>query len=401
MSQILAPHNTCPVCQSECTEEYLNTLLTTFFFPLPEKLIEKTKKEPFKLNICQKCSFIFQVDVNKDLIELIYNEFYKHYNLDTSVEFQEVYRERTIEFMKEMLSPDNEAQVLDLGCGEGTYFPFFESLGYKCYGIEPSEKAIIAKEKNPNATISPKFFETLEVDEFNVEFDVILMNWVLEHIADMDSFFKKLEGYLKKGSRLIIQVPDIKYYMENQLPLFYVHEHINYFTKETLELLLERMGFEIIGQKSGTSPSIIICAEYTGIPRKRDVDHTELVRTQRSFLQENIDLKMKISQVISEYEKVIFYGMGLLAFWIGDACLEVNDLEKIELVDDNIFYKNKMVPLFNKKLKIFPTGYNFDNTLILICTSPVYHEKIRKIISEKYVGNYKIAFIKNNILVVE
>jgi len=303
--------------------------------------------------------------------------------------------------MKEMLTTKNGSRVLDLGCGEGTYFPFFESLGYDCYGIEPSEKAIIAKEKNPNATILPKFFETLEANEFNVKFDVILMNWVLEHISDMDSFFEKLEIYLEKKSKIIIQVPDIKYYMNNQLPLFYVHEHINYFTTETLELLLERKGFKIIGRKFGTSPSIIICAEYTGIEDKKNVSYPELLNKQKSFLLETNALKMKVSQVISEYETIIFYGMGLLAFWIGDVCLEGDDLKKIELVDDNIFYKDKLVPLFNKKLKIFPTGSNLDNTLILICTSPVYHEKIRKVISEKYTGNYTIAFIKKSELVLE
>jgi len=214
-------------------------------------------------------------------------------------------------------------------------------------------------------------------------------------------FFEKLEIYLEKKSKIIIQVPDIKYYMNNQLPLFYVHEHINYFTTETLELLLERKGFKIIGRKFGTSPSIIICAEYTGIEDKKNVSYPELLNKQKSFLLETNALKMKVSQVISEYETIIFYGMGLLAFWIGDVCLEGDDLKKIELVDDNIFYKDKLVPLFNKKLKIFPTGSNLDNTLILICTSPVYHEKIRKVISEKYTGNYTIAFIKKSELVLE
>lgn len=401
MEQKLTSHGHCPVCGSGCVEEYLNTNLTTFFFPLPEDLIHKSKKEPFKLDICQKCSFIFQVDVNMDLIALIYNDFYKHYNLDTSVEFQEVYRGRTIDFMEEILKQENEASALDLGCGEGTYFPFFESLNYRCYGIEPSEKAVIAKEKNPNATILHKYFETLEANEFNIKFDVILMNWVLEHISDIDPFFEKLDQYLKKGTKLIIQVPDIKYYIDNQLPLFYVHEHINYFTNETLTILLERKGFKIIGSKFGTSPALLICGEYTGIPLIKEVNNSELFNRQKQFLLENNDLKAKISKIISENKKVVFYGMGLLAFWIGENCLEKDDLRKVELVDDNIYYKGKLVPMFNKKLHEFPDGHNFDDTLILICTSPVYHEKIKNAINQKYAGDFKIASVKDNELVIE
>jgi len=391
----------CPVCGSNSTEDYLNTNLTTFFFPVPEKLIKKVEKEPFKLRICKKCSHIFQTDIKKDLLELIYNKFYKHYNLDTSIEFQKVYRERTIEFIKEILSQEKDQKVLDLGCGEGTYFPFFETFDYECYGIEPSEKAVIAKEKNPNAFISHQYFENSKVNIFKTKFDIILMNWVLEHILELDSFFKKLEKYIKTKTKIIIQVPDIRYYINNNLPLFYVHEHINYFTIETLRLLLERKGFIIIGQMYGDSPSILICGEYTGIKSTKEVYYPGLIKMKKIFLKKNVDLKKKIIKNILVNEKIILYGMGLLAFWIGDFCLDNIDLKKIELIDDNEFYRGKVVPLFNKKLKLFPPGYNLDKTFILICTSPVYHDKVKKLIKEKYVGNYKIAFVKNNDLMIE
>lgn len=401
MDQIILLQDNCPICGSTMVEDHIETNLSTFFFPLPENLIKKAKKEPIKLKICQKCSFIFQVDVKIALIELIYTEFYKHYNLDTSIEFQEVYRERTIKFMKELLPKEIDSKVLDLGCGEGTYFPFFETLGFQCYGIEPSEKAKIAKEKNPKATISSKFFLDLDKNELNIKFDVILMNWVLEHISGLDSFFNKLRIRLKDKAKLVIQVPDIKYYIDNDIPLFYVHEHINYFTIETLRLLLERKGFEIMGEKFGDTPSILICAEYSGKESKKQVNYSELFAIQKSFLLRNNDLKLEIIKLISEYEKIVIYGIGLLAFWIGDLCLNNMDLNKIELIDDNEYYHDKWVPVFNKKIKIFPIGHCFNNTLIIIGTSPVYHDKIIKIINKKYIGNFKIAKIKENVLVIE
>ena len=42
-----------------------------------------------------------------------------HYNLDTSIEFQDVYRERTIEFMKIVLTQEKDQKILDIGCGTG------------------------------------------------------------------------------------------------------------------------------------------------------------------------------------------------------------------------------------------------------------------------------------------
>lgn len=391
----------CPVCGSRCTEDYLDTNLTTFFFPVLDEVIKKIKKESFRLKICQNCSHIFQAEIKKDLIDLIYNEFYMYYNLDTSIEFQDVYRERTIEFMEVVLSQEKDQKVLDIGCGEGTYFPFFETIGYECFGIEPSGKAKIAKERNPNAYISDEYFETSETNIFNTKFDIIFMNWALEHIVEIESFFKKLKKYVKVGTKLIIQVPDVQYYIDNNLALFYVHEHINYFTIETLSLLLEKKGFQIVGQKYGDCPSILICGEYTGTENKKEVNYSGLLRIKKKFIRENDELKKKINETLLKSEKIILYGMGLLAFWIGDFCLDKVDLGKIELIDDNEYYHGKVVPLFNKKLKIFSQGYNLDETLILICTSPIYHNKIRKVIKNKFIGNYKIATINNNDIVIE
>ena len=402
MNKDLSMQHCCPVCRSKNVEEYIHTKLSTFFFPLPENLVRKAKPEPIKLNICNNCSFIFQVDVKNHLIELIYNEFYKHYNLDTSVEFQEVYRERTIDFMNEVVPNELiDSKALDLGCGEGTYFPFFEKLGFECYGIEPSEKAKIAKLKNPNSTISYKFFSDLEPDELDFKFDVILMNWVLEHILGLDSLFDKLIMRLNNKGRLIIQVPDIEYYFNNDLPLFYVHEHINYFTLETLEVLLKNKGFKIIGTKVGDCPSILVCAEYTGIVEEQNFNNTNLVSKQKSFHLSNNELKADIIKSISKYENIVFYGTGLLAYWIGSMCINEKDMHKVELIDDNEFYQNKFTTVFLKKIKEFPIGHCFDNTLIIIGASPVYHDKIKGIINKKYVGNYKVASVKNNSLTIE
>ena len=174
--------NKCPACGSENNEDYLETRLSTFFFPLPRDVIRKVRQEPFKLGICNECSHIFQREIDPSLLDLIYNEFYAHYNLDTSAEFQEVYRERTLEFLRAMVPKDGEREVLDIGCGEGTYFPFFEEMGYKCYGVEPSEKGHIAKEKNPNAEVSVGAFEECSSTLSHVKYDVVLMNWVLDDL---------------------------------------------------------------------------------------------------------------------------------------------------------------------------------------------------------------------------
>ena len=42
--------------------------LTSFFFPVPDDIIKKIKRENFKLKICENCSHVFQSEIKIDLI---------------------------------------------------------------------------------------------------------------------------------------------------------------------------------------------------------------------------------------------------------------------------------------------------------------------------------------------
>ena len=391
----------CPACGSALIENFIETNLTTFFFPVSDELIHKIKKEPFTLNICRECSHIFQTNIDKTLLNLIYNDFYNHYNLDTSIEFQAVYRDRTIHFLKKTISDGENQKVLDIGCGEGTYFDMFREMGCECYGIEPSQKSQIAKRKNPFAHISNDFFNNSKTNIFSTSFDIIMMNWVLEHIDNIENFFNTLRSYMKIGTKLFIQVPDVDYYIEHNMPLFYVHEHVNYFSAETLGVLLARKGFRVLDVMRGDSPGLLIAGEYVEIEQKSIVEGQDQIAIKRGFLIKNNELKAKVKKIVSENSKIIFYGIGLLSFWISDFCLSDEEKERITLLDDNSYYHGKVVPSFNKKLKVFPNGYALDGYTVFITTSPVYHAKIREVIRKKFVGSFKIATIKDNDVLIE
>jgi len=391
----------CPACGSGLIENYIQTDLTTFFFPVSADLIHKVTKEPFTLNICAKCSHIFQTNIEKTLLNLIYKEFYNHYNLDTSEEFQAVYRDRTIGFLQNVITGGKDQKALDIGCGEGTYFNLFRDMGFKCYGIEPSPKSEIAKQKNPDAMISNEFFNTVKTNIFGTRFDVIMMNWALEHIENIEDFFQTLKMYIKKGTKLFIQVPDLDYYIAHNMPLFYVHEHINYFSAQTLSLLLKRKGFKILDVVQGDSPALLVAGVYTGIEQEPNVDNKDLLNIKKEFIAANVELKAKVKKIISANEKIIFYGMGLLSFWISDFCLSDEEKERIVLLDDNSYYKGKMVPSFNRELSFFPEGQDLEGYTIFIATSPVYHAKIKESIQNKFTGAYQIATIRDNEVLIE
>lgn len=394
----------CPTCSSKDVQELINNKLVTFIFPVPKSTLSKINRQAIRLYICSCCCHVFQYDINISLIDTIYSDFYRHYNLDTSIEFQKIYRDRTLKFIKEnLIGTSNDAQVgqykaLDIGCGEGTYFPFFHDLGYECYGFEPSEKSKIADKNNTAAIISQAYFEEENENKFNVLFDVILLNWVLEHVLDLDKFFEKLKLYIKGGTKVFIQVPDLMYYVKNDLYLFYIHEHIHYFTPHSISKILNRHGFNLISHKQADCPALLLCAEYT---RGSEVDYKKInkaITTQEinNFIVRGEVLGASANKLFGEYAEIFFYGVGTPTYWIGEYYLSKQIVSRVLILDDNEYYYNKHVPSFGCKVIQIKDIKKVTNACFFIGTSPVYREKIIKRIKLNIVGKFDIVYIHNN-----
>ena len=390
----------CPACLSVDIQGLVDKKLVTFIFPVPKSTISKVNREKIRIFICNSCSHVFQVNVNEILINHIYADFYDHYNLDTSIEFQKIYRDRTIEFIDDNLNDNNSnnLNILDIGCGEGTYFPFFSNHGYGCYGFEPSNKNIIAKKKNPNAIISSSYFENHSDNIFNVNFNIILLNWVLEHVLSIDNFFLTLKAYCNIGTRIVFQVPDLLYYVENDLYLFYVHEHIHYFTPFSIQQCLGRFGFKLIKYKNGDCPSLLICAEYSGKKKinnfKNDIEQSRSSIIE--FVNRGNELVEDAKKVFYGYDEIYFYGVGTSTYWLGEYVLNDEIKKKVKVIDDNEFYFDKIVPSFHCTITKIEEVIQINKGVFFIGTSPVYRKNIVNKILKNVSGKYDIVFIEDN-----
>jgi len=391
----------CPSCQSLNSKELVNDKLVTFFFPVPASVIKEVQSEKIRIYICKSCSHVFQVDINEELINKIYSNFYDHYNLDTSIEFQKIYRDRTIRFIEDNLDKNGNknSKVLDIGCGEGTFFPFFSKHNYDCYGFEPSNKSKIAIKNNPNAKISPFYFEQTSDNIFEVRFDVILLNWVLEHVTDLDNFLKILKQYCKLGTKIVFQVPDLLYYVENDLYLFYVHEHIHYFTPFSIEKCLERFGFRLLNYKNEDCPSLLVCAEY--VDKRINNDIIEIphksINDITNFVVKGEKLAKVSKGVFEEYNEIYLYGVGTPTYWLGEYVLNDALKSKVKVIDDNEFYFGKFVPLYHCKVTRIEEVRNVEKGMFFIGASPVYRKSIIDNITTHVTGEYDIVFIDDNV----
>jgi SAM-dependent methyltransferase len=130
--------------------------------------------------------------------------------------------------------------VLDFGGGTGRLMQAFLERKYECSLIDyPGRKLPGVKYLGSQLTdIEPE-----------CSFDLIVCSHVLEHLADPYDVVVSLRPFLAKEGILYIEVP-LEIWKKAPLPDEPV-THINYFTVDSLRILLERAGFDVVSCKNG------------------------------------------------------------------------------------------------------------------------------------------------------
>ncbi len=199
----------------------------------------------------------------EEIDEFYSNEFYsgeyKNFN-DSSLEVQlndrEFYEgnwENIFQNINEILgNPNNELNLLDVGCGWAQALLYFRDKGINCYGFDPVPEAVkYGLEKGLNIKLAG--MESMDV--FNgKQFDVVTLINVLEHLADPVKVLEQLKNkVLNQDGILIIDVPnEFNAFQMAGRELHNLDEwwiappaHLNYFSKDSLKNLLEGTGYQV------------------------------------------------------------------------------------------------------------------------------------------------------------
>ena len=93
-------------------------------------------------------------------------------------------------------------RVLDVACGTGVLFPYYESREVSVTGTDISPEMVkIAKEKYPHVEIICGDAETYS---FSEKYDAVMIYNAFPHFADPQKLFGNLIKALRKGGRLTV-----------------------------------------------------------------------------------------------------------------------------------------------------------------------------------------------------
>jgi len=376
-----------------CKNQNFNKIYSLKSFPMyfgavPKKDSNKIRRFPLEISFCKKCNLVQQT---KKVKEKYMNEVYssKYYNCPSPKKSGMGIRE-ILKFWKFFLSiKQKKGKVLEIASFDGYLLDLMKKNGWDVYGCDPASESYQAKKKFGNK-IKTQFYSKGVYKER--EFDLIVFRNLLEHIYDYKKFLSDVRYSLKDNGHIFIDVPNIKQLIKSGAFGLFFHQHISYFSKNTIKSVLAQNGFKVIKLYEG-NPNLFVYAKKIELKKIRLNKNKDNIFLKQSTIQSE-KIKNKILRIFNykKNRKIALFGMSALATSIVNF-LPLKLKNKIVLLSDNDVQKhNKVLCGFNKKIfhPKFLTKIDYDT--ILICSYFFKKEIVNSI--KKYIKDKsKVSFI--------
>ncbi|MEM7534571.1 MAG: class I SAM-dependent methyltransferase [Chloroflexota bacterium] len=139
-------------------------------------------------------------------------------------------------------------QLLDIGCGAGSFLAEAQSLGYVVEGQEISPYFIDYCRSHHHFTIHEGFLDDLSLEP--ASYDCITAFDVLEHHPDPTALFTQIHRLLKPGGVMMMSTPDIGNWSARRYGAKWLHihpiGHIYYFDRQTISMLFQKTKFTCV-----------------------------------------------------------------------------------------------------------------------------------------------------------
>jgi SAM-dependent methyltransferase len=138
-------------------------------------------------------------------------------------------------------------RVLDIGAATGAYLAAFRKAGWEVDGVEISGFAREAAQRIYGITMHPDLVSAGFADN---SFDLIMMNQVIEHLAEFSGLLDEARRVLKPGGVLFLSTPNFgspaARSRKSTWSALKPEEHLTFFTPRTIRRCLAKSRFRIV-----------------------------------------------------------------------------------------------------------------------------------------------------------
>ena len=371
----------CIVCKKKKLTKYLNL----GYQPLANNLSKNLNvaKYPLEVCFCPNCfhnQLSFEIKKEKLFSKYLYlssqSKTLQNHFINSSKKYIKLFRLK------------KNSIIVDVGSNDGIGLKHFKERNFKnIYGIEPAKN--VAKIANSNGIKTINSFLNYKISKrFENKVDLVMASNVFAHNKDIRNLLDLMIRMLKSNGVLVIEVQYLKTMLEKNLFDNIYHEHIHYWSINSLNYLFEQKKCSIVKiDKINTHGGSIRCYikknHIFGMPKNvkkllKDEINYGLTKkdTYRSFSKKLKSKKSKFVEYLNKNKdkNIIGYGAAAKTTTILNY-LKISDKIK-HIIDDNRLKQNFYIP--GTSIKIISRNKIDKNIDILVVFAWNYFSEIKK-----------------------
>ncbi len=141
------------------------------------------------------------------------------------------------------------SSILEIGCANGHLLQELQADGHKVWGVEPDQQALVLAQQR-GLNVFDGTAESLPPEVKSRQYDIIVMNHVLEHTRDPLLALRNAMQLLVDGGKLVMEVPNNSCIGLKSSGIAWMHldvpRHLYFFTPQSFRAICEKVGFEIV-----------------------------------------------------------------------------------------------------------------------------------------------------------
>ncbi len=228
-----------------CDGENLNQVLDLGHQPWCNNFLTKNQlntepRYPLRLMYCEDCH-TSQLDYTVDK-KIMFGDH--TYLSGITKSLSEHFRQIAEDVDKRFGGDFQKKSILDIGSNDGTQLRHFQNLGWEVLGVESSKTTATIAGSMGVPTLN-RFFNLECIKDINRKFSVFNAAGVFFHLEELHSVTEGIKQGLEENGVFVVQFLYMKSIMENNAFDQIYHEHLLYYTLETIQKLLGRHGLEM------------------------------------------------------------------------------------------------------------------------------------------------------------
>lgn len=274
-------------------------------------------------------------------------------------------------------------KILEVGCGQGEFLRIWKNYDVRAVGIEFDQEAV-NKARAEGLEVYKAFAENAETELPEAPFDAFVQFNFLEHQPYPNAMLQCIYNNLTEEGTGLITVPSLEYILQNG---YYelIKDHIAYYSKETLQFLFRKNGFEVIDYQTINRDTHAITV------RKRQLHDTAV--WQESFKKLKNELLEHVNNYLAQGKKVAVWGASHQGLTLLSSLGLGNKISYI--IDSATFKQGKYSPASH--IPIVDRRHFFEEPVdSIIIMAPGYTEEIASIIKKELNDNLNIRAIRSD-----